>query len=84
MLLDPFVMELQKKETLALVTLPHYAVLLHGINEQLWAKGRVSQLVEAHLPDAASGWQPAVKWPKHVVQSHFTLSLDDKNSSKCS
>ena len=47
MLLDPFVMELEKKETPALVTLPHYAVLLHGINEQMWAKGRGSQLVEA-------------------------------------
>ena len=47
MLPDSFVMKLKEKETLALVILAHYAVLLHGINEQWWAEGCGSQLVEA-------------------------------------
>ena len=79
MLPDSFVMELKKKETLALVILAHYAVLLHGINEQWWEEGRGSQLVEAICQMLPSEWQPAVRWPKHVVQSNLILSLDDEN-----
>ena len=79
MLPDSFVIELEKKETLALVILAHYAVLLHGINEQWWAEGRGSQLVEAICQMLPSEWQPAVRWPKHVVQSNFELSLDNEN-----
>jgi hypothetical protein len=79
LLQDSFIMELKKKEPLALVILAHYATLLHGINEQWWAQGRGRRLVEAVCHILPSPWQPAIHWPKHVVQSTVAFVLDHGN-----
>ena len=75
---DQFVGALKRNDPLALVIVAHYAVLLYGIRDQWWAKGRGKAFVEAIAHMLPSQWWPAVCWPLKVV--HGVKVLDLKSS----
>ena len=74
---EDFVVELKARRPLALVVLAFYAVLVHSVEEQWWAKGRGKSLVEAIYEELPVEWKGAVKWPVEVVRSEQRVVLGE-------
>ena len=74
---ESFVVELKARRPMALVVLAFYAVLVHSVEEQWWAKGRGKNLVEAIHEELPMEWREAVKWPMEVVRSEEPLLLGE-------
>ena len=64
---NEYIEQVKSRQSMALVVLAHFAVLLHGVRSQWWSADRGRRIVEAVYEELDTYWKPAVQWPVEVV-----------------
>ncbi len=73
---EHYISALRRHEPMATVILAYYSVLLHTVDEQWWAAGRGSHLIEAISRTLPPEWLPLIQWPRESVQLGWRCVVD--------